>query len=147
MPVHRPAMRPAPAAAAPPAVPDAAAPAPVEPPPAPAPEPPPPPPSPPPPPPASLQVPATAVRYVDPPMPVYPAASRRLGESGRVDLRVEIDTFGRARQVLVARSSGSMRLDEAAAAAVRAARFAPYTENGEPRVVWTRVPILFELEN
>lgn len=72
--------------------------------------------------------------------------SRRLGESGRVLLRVEIDTQGRARQVHVTRSSGSSRLDDSAVAAVRAARFKPYTENGQPYVVWATVPILFEME-
>ncbi len=103
------------------------------------------PPAPPAPPPKTI--PATAVQYLDPPAPVYPAASRRLGESGRVLVRVEIDTHGRARQVQLLRSSGSLRLDDAALTAVRGARFKPYTENGEPLVVWTTVPIVFELEN
>ena len=103
------------------------------------------PPAPPAPPPRTI--PATAVQYLDPPAPLYPAASRRLGESGRVLVRVEIDTHGRARQVQLMRSSGSLRLDDAALTAVRGARFKPYTENGEPLVVWTTVPIVFELEN
>ena len=92
-------------------------------------------------------IPPTAVRYVTPPAPVYPAASRRLREAGRVVLRVEIGTDGRARQVMVSNSSGHARLDESATASVRAARFAPYTENGVALVVWTLVPIEFELEN
>lgn len=87
------------------------------------------------------------MEYIDPPAPTYPAASRRLNESGRVLIRVEIDAHGRARQVQLTRSSGSNRLDEAALAAVRAARFKPYTENGQPLVVWTTVPIVFELES
>lgn len=109
--------------------------------------PPPAPSAPPAPPPQPKTIPATAVQYLDPPAPTYPSASRRLGESGRVLLRVEIDTVGRARQVQLTRSSGSNRLDEAAIAAVRAARFKPYTENGQPLVVWTTVPIDFELES
>ena len=88
---------------------------------------------------------ATTVRYVTPPAPVYPAQSQRMKEQGRVLLRVEIGADGRARQVLVSRSSGHARLDESAASAVRQARFAPYTENGVPLVVWTNVPIDFEL--
>lgn len=112
-----------------------------------APPPPPAPPAPPAPAPQPKTVPATAVEYVDAPSPTYPAASRRLNESGRVLIRVEIDTQGRARQVQLTRSSGSSRLDEAALAAVRAARFKPYTENGQPLVVWTTVPIVFELES
>jgi protein TonB len=113
---------------------------------APEPAPPPAPPAPPPPAPEPKVIPATAVRYVNPPAPVYPAQSQRLRETGRVLLRVEIGIDGRARQVLVARSSGFARLDDAAASAVRAARFAPYTENGNALVVWTQVPIEFELE-
>lgn len=97
--------------------------------------------------PVARTVPATAVSYLEPPAPVYPLASRRLHEQGEVLLKVEIGTDGRARQVLVSRSSGSARLDTAALTAVRAARFRPYTENGVPLVVWTTVPIQFELEN
>ncbi|MFO1339208.1 MAG: energy transducer TonB [Burkholderiaceae bacterium] len=96
---------------------------------------------------APRSIPATAVSYLEPPAPVYPLASRRLGEQGEVLVRVEIGTDGRTRQLLVARSSGSPRLDNAALAAVRAARFRPYTDNGVPLVVWTTVPIQFELEN
>jgi protein TonB len=103
-----------------------------------------------PPPPAAPEpktIPPTAVRYLTPPSPVYPSASKRQRETGRVVLRVEIGIDGRARQVSLARSSGHARLDEAAAASLRAARFAPYTENGVALVVWTQVPIEFELEN
>ena len=112
-----------------------------------APDPPPPAPRPPPAPPEAKTIPATAVRYVTPPAPVYPAASRRLREAGRVLLRVQIGTDGRARQVAVSHSSGHARLDESAAASVRSALFAPHTEHGVPLVVWTLVPIEFELEN
>jgi protein TonB len=110
---------------------------------------PPPPPAPPPPalPPEPKTIPSTSVRYITPPAPNYPAASKRLREAGRVVLRVEIGADGRARQVMVSNSSGHARLDESAAASVRSARFAPYTENGIPLVVWTLVPIEFELEN
>jgi protein TonB len=107
------------------------------------------PPAPPPPPaplPAPKTIPPTAVRYLEPPAPAYPAASRRLGEIGRVVLRVEIGTDGRARQVLLSRSSGHTRLDESASTSMRAARFVPYSENGVALVVWTLVPIEFELE-
>jgi protein TonB len=105
------------------------------------------PPFPPAPAPPSRSIPATAVQYLDPPAPAYPAMSRRLGESGQVLVRVEIDPHGRASQVRLLRSSGHSRLDESALAAVRAARFKPYTENGVPFAVWTTVPIVFELEN
>ena len=153
--LRKPTPRPPPVIATPPApTPDPApsfvVPAPEPPPPvvaAPEPPPAPPvPPAPPPPPPEPKTIPPTAVRYVTPPAPLYPSQSQKLRETGRVLLRVEIGTDGRARHVLVARSSGFARLDDAAATAVRAARFAPYTENGTALVVWTQVPIEFELE-
>lgn len=97
--------------------------------------------------PAPRALPPTAVRYVVAPAPVYPATSRRLGESGEVRVRVEIDTEGHAQQLRVQQSSGWPRLDEAALAAVRAARFAPYAEGGVPLAVWTVVPIVFELQD
>jgi periplasmic protein TonB len=105
-----------------------------------------PPPAPPAPPAPPKTIPATSVEYLQAPAPVYPAISRRVGETGRVLIRVEIDASGRARQLQLHRSSGFTRLDEAALNAVRQARFKPYTENGVALVVWTTVPILFELE-
>ena len=76
----------------------------------------------------------------------YPRASRRMGEAGRVLLRVYIDEAGQPRQVLLAQSSGFARLDEAAIAAMKKARFKPYTENGRPTAGWAPAPIDFELE-
>lgn len=101
----------------------------------------------PPAPPVARTIASSAVSYLEPPAPVYPLASRRMQEQGEVLIKVEIGTDGRARQLQVSRSSGSPRLDNAALTAVRAARFKPYTENGVPLVVWTTVPIQFELEN
>jgi len=92
-------------------------------------------------------LPASALRYLAPPAPVYPAVSRRLGESGRVLVRLEIDDQGRVRQAMLASSSGSSNLDEAALAAVRRARFRPHTDNGEPVAVWTTLAIIFALED
>lgn len=97
-----------------------------------------------PPPAAHKTVPTTAVSDLEPPEPSYPAASRRLGESGRVMLRVQIGVDGRALDVRVSRSSGYERLGDAALVAVRAARFRPYTEGGTALVVWTTV--VFELD-
>lgn len=103
------------------------------------------PPAPPPPPPAR-ELPASAIQYLEPPAPVYPRASRRLGESGLVVVRVFVDADGMPRQVQIAQSSGFVRLDEAALEGVRRARFKPPTENGRPTAGWARIPIPFELE-
>lgn len=99
----------------------------------------------PPPPPKIL--PASAVQYLEPPAPVYPRAAQRRGESGRVLLRVFIDTAGVPRQIDVDQSSGFARLDEAATAAVRRARFKPYIDGGRPIAGWAFVPIEFQLES
>ena len=88
-----------------------------------------------------------AAHYLVPPVPAYPPLSRRLGETGRVLVRVEIDSAGRARQVVLARSSGFARLDAAALDAVRLARFTPPSTQGEAVAGWTTVPIDFRLED
>ena len=90
-------------------------------------------------------IPASAVEYVVSPRPVYPLYSRRSGETGVVMLRVLIDEQGRPAQVRIEQSSGYGRLDAAAVAAMRAARFKPYTENGIALAVWAPAPIIFEL--
>jgi periplasmic protein TonB len=93
------------------------------------------------------QITASAVRYVVPPQQVYPETSRRLGESGKVSLRVLVDEHGRAVEVQVTQSSGYSRLDQSAVAAMRAARFAPYLENGVPRSVWAPATITYDLQD
>ncbi len=97
-------------------------------------------------PPAPRNLPASAVQYLEPPVPEYPRASRRLGESGRVTVRVLIDEAGVPRTVQLARSSGHSRLDEAALQAVQKARFKPYVDNGLPTAGWALIPLVFDLE-
>jgi protein TonB len=87
------------------------------------------------------------VQYLDPPVLSYPSASRRLGEAGRVMVRVYIDEGGLPRTVQVHASSGFARLDGAAVAAVQKARFRPYVENGRPTAGWAFIPLAFDLEN
>jgi protein TonB len=106
----------------------------------------PPAPVPPPAPPAPRLLPATAVRYLEPPAIEVPMASRRLGESGTVQLRVVVDTAGLPRQVTLHKSSGHARLDEQAMGAMRQARFKPRTENGLP-IEWIVIaPLQYEIE-
>jgi protein TonB len=89
-------------------------------------------------------IPASSVEYLVPPTLVYPRLSEKTGERGRVMVRVFIDTAGLPQNVQVNASSGYARLDEAAVAAVRKARFKPYTENGQPSSGWAVVPANFE---
>lgn len=123
------------------------APAPPAPPTPPAPPAPPAPPPPPPAPPAPTLIPPSAIQYLVLPDVVYPSASRRLGEQGLVVVAVFVDTEGVPQQVEVVQSSGFDRLDRAAVAGVRKARFRPYTEHGRPMAGWARIPTPFELEN
>lgn len=87
----------------------------------------------------------TRVEYLRPPIVEYPAVSRRMGEHGRVLVRVYINREGRAERLDVQASSGFRRLDEAAVKAARDALYRPYTENGEPIAVCALVPTVFEL--
>lgn len=85
------------------------------------------------------------VEYIRAPQVEYPALSRRIGEQGRVVLRVLIGREGRAERVEVQVSSGSQRLDDAAVKAAREALYRPYAENGVAISVWALVPTSFEL--
>lgn len=78
--------------------------------------------------------------------PVYPPMSRRLGETGKVVLRVELDETGRVSTAQVASSSGVARLDAAALTAVRSWRCNPAQRDGQAvRSVATQ-PFNFTLE-
>ncbi len=91
------------------------------------------------------EVSASAVQYLQAPPIAVPALSRRLGEKGTVVLRVLVDRDGLPRQITLQQSSGFARLDEQAQQAMRAARFKPHTENGEPVEMLVLTPIQYEL--
>lgn len=88
----------------------------------------------------------SGVDYLVPPKPDYPLASKRLGEQGKVTLRLLIDEKGRAERAEVQQSSGYQRLDEAARTAVLRASFKPHLEDGRPVPVYVTVPISFSLK-
>lgn len=78
--------------------------------------------------------------------PGYPSVSRRMGETGQVLLRVELDTEGLIAAVAVEKSSGHMLLDEAAVAAVKTWRCQPPTRDGRPVRAIALQPFNFVLE-
>lgn len=80
--------------------------------------------------PASLTSDLALVCPVRPPPP-YPPVSRRLGETGKVVLRVELDETGRVSAAQLISSSGHPRLDAAALAAVSAWRCQPARRDGQ----------------
>jgi TonB family C-terminal domain len=85
--------------------------------------------------------------YLDNPPPAYPPLSRRLGEQGRVLVRVFVEPGGSPAQVELRASSGHRRLDAAAVAAVRRWRFVPARRGAEPVGAWVLVPITFNLRS
>lgn len=78
--------------------------------------------------------------YLRNPAPAYPAMSRRLGEEGRVVLRVFVDIDGRPEQVELKNSSGFPRLDQAAEDAVRRWKFVPAKRGEEAVATWSPFP-------
>lgn len=64
--------------------------------------------------------------------PNYPTASRRMGEHGRVVLRVDLDETGKITTVRVKESAGYKRLDEAGVQAVKSWVCNAATRDGVP---------------
>lgn len=95
--------------------------------------------------PATASEPRFDAAYLENPAPVYPALSRRLGESGRVILRIFVESSGRAGQIEINASSGSPRLDQAAQDAVSRWKFVPARRGAEAVGAWVLVPIVFNL--
>lgn len=84
--------------------------------------------------------------YLRNPAPPYPALSKRMGEEGKVVLRVSVTPQGSADNVEIKTSSGSPRLDESARKTVQNWKFIP-AKRGETTVQsWVLVPIIFKLE-
>jgi TonB family protein len=81
--------------------------------------------------------------YLDNPAPAYPALSRRMGEHGRVLLRVHVTPEGSPAQIEVRESSGFERLDKAARDTVRRWRFVPAKQGDRGVAAWVLVPISF----
>jgi protein TonB len=84
--------------------------------------------------------------YLNNPRPEYPRVSRRMGEHGKVMLRVYVTAQGTAERVEVRTSSGSQRLDQAARSAVEQWKFVPARQGDDPVAAWVIVPITFVLE-
>ncbi len=99
-----------------------------------------------PPAPPKIDLPSSDAAYLNNPKPTYPAISKRLGEQGKVVLRVLIGTDGLPQKVEISKSSGFDRLDRLAQETVMRWRFVPGKRNGVPETMWNLVPINFVLE-
>lgn len=85
--------------------------------------------------------------YLQNPRPAYPPMSRRLGEQGKVVLRVRVSSQGSPLSVEIKESSGFPRLDEAARNAVERWRFVPARQGAEAIEASVLVPLNFTLSN
>ena len=83
--------------------------------------------------------------YLNNPATVYPNMSRRLRETGTVQLRVRVSAAGLPVEVLMNKSSGYARLDEAALAAVKKWKFQAAMRSGNAIEAWVLVPVEFSL--
>ena len=83
--------------------------------------------------------------YLKNPAPPYPPLSRKIGEEGKVILRVSVNPQGTADSVEIKTSSGSQRLDDAAQKTVLNWKFIP-AKRGEVAVQsWVVGPIISKL--
>jgi periplasmic protein TonB len=105
----------------------------------------PPPAAPAPPAPVTTELPTSDADYLNNPPPTYPPVSRRLGEAGKVVVRVFIALDGSAQKGEVRSSSGFERLDAAALAAALKWRYVPGKRGGTPEAMWVNVPVNFTL--
>lgn len=104
-------------------------------------------PTPAPPPPAPVVEPKFDAAYLNNPAPSYPSVSRRLGEQGKVLLRVHVDEQGTPTSVVVRTSSGFERLDNVALETVRRWKFVPAKRGQDPVSAYVIVPIVFNLRS
>lgn len=91
-------------------------------------------------------LPSTDADYLQNPKPPYPSLSKRLGEQGKVVVRVLIGVDGTAQKAEIKQSSGFERLDQAALVTVQRWRYVPGKRAGVPEAMWFNVPISFVLE-
>jgi periplasmic protein TonB len=94
-----------------------------------------------------VELPRSDADYLNNPRPPYPPVSKRLGEQGRVMVRVYVGEDGLPQKSELRTSSGFDRLDATAVATVMRWRFRPGTRGGAPEAMWVNVPIDFTLDN
>jgi len=95
--------------------------------------------------PARVEQPTSDASYLNNPSPVYPAVSRRLGEQGKVLVRVLIGADGVPQKADLAMSSGFARLDQSALEYVMKCRYIPGKVGGVPQAMTHIAPVNFVL--
>jgi len=95
----------------------------------------------------AIEPPSFGAAYLNNPAPAYPMSARRMGEQGKVLLKVLVSEDGKAATVQVDRSSGHSKLDEAAVEAVKKWSFVPAKRSNKPMSAYVLVPINFSLNS
>ena len=93
-----------------------------------------------------VELPSSDADYLQNPKPSYPAMSKRLGEQGKVVVRVLIGVDGVVQKAEIRQSSGFERLDQAALMTAQRWRYVPGKRGGVAEAMWFNVPINFVLE-
>lgn len=93
-----------------------------------------------------VELPSSDADYLQNPKPSYPAMSKRLGEQGKVVVRVLIGVDGLVQKAEIRQSSGFERLDQAALMTAQRWRYVPGKRGGVAEAMWFNVPINFVLE-
>jgi len=96
--------------------------------------------------PAKVELPSSNADYLQNPKPPYPPISKRLGEQGKVIVRVLIGVDGLPQKAELKQSSGFDRLDRVALDTVLKWRYVPGKRGGVAEAMWFNVPINFVLE-
>lgn len=90
-----------------------------------------------------IELPSSDADYLNNPPPAYPSLSMRMGEQGRVVVRVLIDADGLPQKAELHTSSGFLRLDRAAIDTAMKWRYTPGKRSGVAEAMWFNVPIKF----
>jgi protein TonB len=94
-----------------------------------------------------VELPRSDADYLNNPPPPYPPVSKRMGEQGRVMVRVCVDEKGIPQKSELQKSSGFERLDSTAVATTMRWRYKPGTRGGIPEALCALIPIDFRLDN
>ena len=92
-----------------------------------------------------IEPPRFGAAYLNNPAPAYPMQARRMGEQGKVLLKVLVSQDGKAETVKVDTSSGHHKLDQAAIEAVKKWSFVPAKRSNQPISAYVLVPVNFTL--
>jgi len=77
--------------------------------------------------------------------PDYPRLARQAGITGTVWVKALVNEEGKVLKAIVAKSSGTVSLDDAAVEAASKNQFKPGIQNGRPVKVWVTYPVEFTL--